>query len=106
MDKQGRPMVPMTGENYRPVPRAVEGEEAARLGDHAAQLARPAFAVYVAVQALEGKDIPAFVKVPLPIIDNSNIDEYLARAKDFPADGYIYSPYSLELLREAAAPDQ
>ena len=34
-----------------------------------------AFAVYTAVQALEGKDVPAFVKVPLPVIDNSNIDE-------------------------------
>ena len=61
-----------------------------------------AFAAYAAVQALEGKDVPAFVKVPLPIIDNSNIDEYLARAKDFPADGYIYSPYDQALFDEAA----
>ena len=59
--------------------------------------------VYVAVQALDGKDIPAFVKVPLPIIDNSNIDDYLARAKDFPADGYIYSPYSLATFDELLA---
>ena len=56
--------------------------------------------VYAAVQALEGKDIAAFVEVPLPIIDNANIDEYLARAEDFPADGYIYSPYDLALFDE------
>jgi ribose transport system substrate-binding protein len=60
-------------------------------------------ATYVSVLALEGKDIPAFVKVPLPIIDNSNIDHYLARAKDFPADGYIYSPYSLDMFDKLLA---
>ena len=60
-------------------------------------------AVYVGVQAQMGKDIPAFVKVPLPIIDNSNIDAYLARAKDFPADGYIYSPYSLDSFEKLLA---
>ena len=64
------------------------------------------FAAYAAVQALEGKDVPAFVEVPLPIIDNSNIDDYLARADDFPADGYIYSPYDQalfdKLLRRAS----
>ena len=55
------------------------------------------------MQALQGKDVPAFVKVPLPIIDNSNIDSYLARANDFPADGYIYSPYDQKLFDELLA---
>ena len=41
--------------------------------------------------------------MPLPIIDNSNIDEYLKRAADFPADGYIYSPYSLEMFDQLLA---
>ena len=41
--------------------------------------------------------------IPLPVIDNSNIDEYLARAKDFPADGYIYSPYDEELFKKLLA---
>ena len=62
-----------------------------------------AFAAYTAVQALEGKDVPAFVKIPLPIIDDSNIDEYLARAEDFPADGYIYSPYDEALFEKLLA---
>ena len=61
------------------------------------------FGVYAAVQALSGKDVPAFVEVPLPIITNANLDEYLARAKDFPADGYIYSPYSLEMFDQLIA---
>ncbi|MGO8381588.1 hypothetical protein ACC745_39325, partial [Rhizobium ruizarguesonis] len=30
-----------------------------------------ALSVYTAVKALEGKDVPAFVKVPLPVIDDS-----------------------------------
>ena len=54
--------------------------------------------VYASVMALEGKDVPAFVEVPLPIITNDNLDEYLARADQFPADGYIYSEYSLEMF--------
>ena len=62
-----------------------------------------AFATYVAVQALEGKDVPAFIKIPLPVIDNSNIDEYLARAPDFPADGYIYSPFDQALFEKLLA---
>ena len=55
------------------------------------------------MQALEGKDVPAFVKVPLPVIDNSNIDSYLARADEFPADGYIYSPYDTALFDKLLA---
>jgi ribose transport system substrate-binding protein len=102
MDKQGRPMVPMTGENYR---QFLELWKEKNL--HGWATMQPnwlaGLSVYVAVQALDGKDIPAFVKVPLPIIDNSNIDEYLARAKDFPADGYIYSPYSLATFDELLA---
>jgi len=62
-----------------------------------------ALGAYTAVQALEGKDVPAFVKVPLPVIDNSTIDQYLARAKDFPADGYIYSPYDDALFAKLLA---
>ena len=57
-----------------------------------------ALSVYTAVQALEGKDVPAFIKVPLPVIDDSTIDGYLARADQFPADGYIYSPYDLAMF--------
>ena len=37
------------------------------------------------------------------VIDNSNIDQYLAKAKDFPADGYIYSPYDQKLFDELLA---
>lgn len=102
MDKQGRPMVPMTGENYR---QFLELWKEKNL--HAWATMQPnwlaGLSTYVAVQALEGKDIPAFVKVPLPIIDNSNIDQYLSRANDFPADGYIYSPYSLETFDQLLA---
>jgi ribose transport system substrate-binding protein len=95
MDRQGRPMVPMTGENYR---QFLELWKEKKLNAWATMQPNwlAGLATYVAVEALQGKDIPAFIEVPLPIIDNSNIDEYLARANDFPADGYIYSPYSME----------
>ncbi|MCX5515071.1 ABC transporter substrate-binding protein [Kaistia algarum] len=101
-DKQGRPMVPMSGENARQFLELWKEKDL-----KAWATMQPnwlgAFAAYAAVQALQGKDVPAFVKVPLPIIDNSNIDEYLARAADFPADGYIYSPYDQALFDKLLA---
>ena len=80
----------------------MEGEGPEVLGDDAAHWLG-AFAAYTAVQALQGKDVAAFVKVPLPIIDDSNINDYLARANDFPADGYIYSPYDQALFDKLLA---
>ena len=73
-------MVPITGENAR---QFLELWKEKGLKSWATMQPNwlGAFATYVAVQALEGKDVPAFVKIPLPIIDNSNIDEYLARAR-------------------------
>ena len=102
MDKQGRAMVPITGENAR---QFLELWKEKGLKSWATMQPNwlGGFAAYTAVQALEGKDVAAFVKVPLPIIDNSNIDSYLARAKDFPADGYIFSPYDEKLFDELLA---
>ncbi|MDQ6435263.1 ABC transporter substrate-binding protein [Mesorhizobium sp. LHD-90] len=102
LDKQGREQVPISGENAR---QFLELWKEKGLKSWATMQPNwlGAFATYVAVQALEGKDVPAFVKVPLPVIDNSNIDEYLARAKDFPADGYIYSPYDQALFDKLLA---
>lgn len=102
MDKQGRPMVPITGENAR---QFLELWKEKDLKSWATMQPNwlGAFAAYTAVQALEGKDVPAFVEVPLPIIDNSNIDSYLAKAADFPADGYIYSPYDQALFDQILA---
>ncbi len=101
-DKQGRPQVPITGENAR---QFLELWKAKGLKAWATMQPNwlGALATYAAVQALNGKDIPAFVKIPLPVIDNSNLDQYLAQAKDFPADGYIYSPYDQKLFDELLA---
>ncbi|MBV8696735.1 ABC transporter substrate-binding protein [Bradyrhizobium sp.] len=101
-DKQGRAQVPITGENAR---QFLELWKAKNLKAWATMQPNwlGAFATYAAVQALSGKDVPAFVKIPLPVIDNSNIDQYLAKAKDFPADGYIYSPYDQKLFDELLA---
>ncbi len=97
MDKQGRPFVPITGENYR---QFLELWKKDKLKAWATMQPNwlGALAAYAAVQALQGKEVPAFVKVPLPVIDNGTIDQYLARAADFPADGYIYSPYDQALF--------
>jgi ribose transport system substrate-binding protein len=101
-EKQGRDLVPITGENYRPF---LEMWKEKKLDAWATQQPNwlAALATYAGVQALEGKDIPAFVKVPLPVITNENIDSYLARAKDFPADGYIFSPYDTALFDKLIA---
>ena len=101
-DKQGRAQVPISGENAR---QFLELWKAKGLKSWATMQPNwlGAFATYVAVQALQGKDVPAFIKIPLPVIDNSNIDDYLARAKDFPADGYIYSPYDQALFEKLLA---
>jgi ribose transport system substrate-binding protein len=93
MDRQGRKLVPMTGENYR---QFLELWKEKGLKGWATMQPNwlGALAVYTAVQALEGKNVPAFVKVPLPIINDENLEkDYLSRAGEFPADGYIYSDY-------------
>ena len=101
-EKQGRKLVPITGENYRPF---LEMWKQKKLTGWATQQPNwmAAFAVYAAVKALQGNDIPAYIDVPLPIIDESNLDGYLARAKDVAADGYIYSPYDTKLFDELIA---
>jgi len=100
--RQGRKIPPITGENYR---QFLEQWKDKHLSAWATQQPNwlAAFAVYASVKALQGQDIPAYINVPLPVITNANLDSYLARAKDFPADGYIYSPYSTELFDKLIA---
>lgn len=92
LEKQGRPMVPITGENAAQFLKLWKDKNLTAWATMQPNWLG-ALATYAGVEAQMGKDIPAFVKIPLPVIDNSNIDSYLARAKDFPADGYIYSTY-------------
>jgi len=101
-DKQGRALVPITGENYR---QFLEMWKAKKLNAWATQQPNwlAALATYAGVKAMQGEDIPAFIKVPLPVITNDNLDTYLDRAKDFPADGYIYSPYDTKLFDKLIA---
>ena len=94
LDRQGRDIPPITGENYRPFLELWKEKGLTAWGTMQPNWLG-GLGAYAAVQALNGKDIAPYVEVPLPIIDNANIDDYLARAKDFPADGYIYSPYDL-----------
>jgi ribose transport system substrate-binding protein len=102
MDRQGRDFVPITGENYR---QFLELWKQHNLKGWATMQPNwlGALAAYAAVQALNGKDVAAFVKVPLPIIDNASLDGYLARAASFPADGYIYSTYDQALFDKLLA---
>ncbi|HEX4765398.1 MAG TPA: ABC transporter substrate-binding protein [Lichenihabitans sp.] len=102
MDKQGRDLVPTTGENYG---QFLQLWKEKKLKGWATMQPNwlGALAAYAAVEALQGKDVPAFVKVPLPIIDDANLDSYIARAKDFPSDGYIYSPYDQALFDKLLA---
>ena len=102
MDKQGRALVPMTGENYR---QFLELWKDKGLKGWATMQPNwlGALAAYTAVQALQGKDVPAFVKVPLPVIDDASLASYIDRAKDFPSDGYIYSPYDQAMFAKLLA---
>jgi ribose transport system substrate-binding protein len=101
-DRQGREQVPTTGENAR---QFLELWKEKGLSGWATMQPNwlGALSVYTAVQALEGKDVPAFVKVPLPVINDDTIDSYLARADQFPADGYIYSDYDQALFDKLLA---
>ncbi|MCB8881163.1 ABC transporter substrate-binding protein [Acidisoma cellulosilytica] len=96
-ERQGRAPVPMTGENYR---QFLELWKKTGIKGWAAMQPNwlGAMAAYVAVQALDGKPVPVHVNVPLPVITDATLPSYLARAKDFPTDGYIYSPYSQALF--------
>ena len=101
-DRQGLEQVPTSGENAR---QFLELWKEKGLKGWATMQPNwlGALSVYTAVQALEGKDIPAFITVPLPVIDDSTIDSYLARADQFPADGYIFSDYDQALFDELIA---
>lgn len=101
-ERQGRDQVPTTGENAR---QFLELWKEKGLKGWATMQPNwlGALSVYTAVQALQGKDVPSFVKVPLPVIDDSTIGSYLARADKFPADGYIYSDYDKALFDKLLA---
>jgi len=101
-DRQGREQVPITGENAR---QFLELWKEKGLKGWATMQPNwlGALSVYTAVQALQGKNVPSFVKVPLPVIDDNSIGTYLARADKFPADGYIYSEYDQALFDKLLA---
>lgn len=96
-DRQGREQVPTTGENAR---QFLELWSEKGLSGWATMQPNwlGALSVYTAVQALEGADIPAYITVPLPVINDEVIGDYLARADQFPADGYIFSDYDQALF--------
>jgi ribose transport system substrate-binding protein len=101
-EKQGRDLVPITGENYR---QFLEMWKEKKLNAWATQQPNwlAALATYAGVKAMQGEDIPAFIKVPLPVITNENLDSYLSRKDEFPTDGYIYSPYDTKLFDQLIA---
>lgn len=98
LQKAGRKMMPMTGENYRQFLEMWQ-----KNGFPAWATGQPnwmgAMAIYVGVWALQGQDIPRQISVPLPSITNANLAEYIKRGKSMPADGYVYPPYSVALYK-------
>lgn len=101
-EHQGRHAVPITGENYRQFLELWQKEKAKGWATMQPNWLG-AFAAYAAVQALNGKPVPAYVNVPLPVIDDANLAHYIARGKSFPADGYVYSDYSQALFQKLLA---
>ena len=97
LDRQGRDIPPVTGENYRQFLELWK-EKGAKGWATMQPNWLGALGAYTAVKALQGAEIAPYVEVPLPVIDDGNIDSYLARAGDFPADGYIYSPWDVALF--------
>ena len=98
LQKAGRKMLPMTGENYR---QFLEMWSQDRFPAWAT--GQPnwmgAMAIYVGVWALQGQSIPEYIPVPLPEITDANLADYLQRGKSMPADGYVYPPYSVDLYK-------
>lgn len=95
-EKQGRPLPPITGDNYRPF---LEMWKEKNLNAWAASEGPNwggAMSIYLGVQALQGADIPLNITLPLDIITKDNLDEYIARAKQFPPDGVVYSPHDTD----------
>ena len=99
MQRTGHAMVPITGENYK---QFLQMWKENKLDAWAT--GQPnwmgAMSIYVGVDALQGKDIPSYIDVPLPEITNANLDEYLERGKDIPDDGYVYPPFSKAYFEE------
>lgn len=102
LDKAGHKMVPITGENYKQFMQMWQDRKL-----DAWATGQPnwmsAMSVYVGVWALQGKDIPPFIAVPLPDITNATLAEYLERGKSIPDDGYVYPPYSVKLYEDLVA---
>lgn len=102
MQRVGRDMVPITGENYRQFLELWQDN-----GLDAWATGQPnwmgAMSIYIGVAGLEGEDVPAYIDVPLPEITNDNLAEYVERGKEFPDDGYVYPPFSREYAMELLA---
>ncbi|MGH7118174.1 MAG: substrate-binding domain-containing protein [Acetobacteraceae bacterium] len=98
LQKAGRKIVPMTGENYLQFLKMWHKD-----GFAAWATGQPnwmgSMAIYVGVWALQGQDIARYIDVPLPAITNANLADYIARGKSMPADGYVYPPYSVALYK-------
>jgi ribose transport system substrate-binding protein len=96
LERAGRNLVPMTGENYREFLEMWhdKGGEPNWLG---------AMAIYAGVDALQGKPVAGYIDVPLPEITNANLGECIQRGKDFPDDGYIYPTYSHDYFESLIA---
>jgi ribose transport system substrate-binding protein len=95
-DKQGRAQVPITGDNYRPFLEAWKEKNLTAFGVSEGPNWGGALGIYILVQALQGKDVPLTITLPLDLITKQNLDAYLTRAKDFPPDGVVYSPHDTD----------
>ena len=98
LKKANRAMVPITGENYRQFLQMWAQEKfPAWSTDQPNWMG--AMSIYVGVWALQGRDIPATIDVPLPVVTDANLAEYIERGKSMPEDGYVYPPYSVDYFK-------
>ncbi len=96
--RAGKKIPPMTGENSKQFLKMWSENKL-----DAMAVGNPnwmgAMAILAGVDAQQGKDVVSPIDVPIPVITNDNLAAILESGKEFPDDGFIYPPYTMDSLQ-------
>jgi ribose transport system substrate-binding protein len=96
--RAGKKIPPMTGENSKQFLKMWNDNKL-----DAMAVGNPnwmgAMAILAGVDAQQGKDVVSPIDVPIPVITNDNLAAILESGKEFPDDGFIYPPYTMDSLQ-------
>lgn len=99
-EKAGRKMVPMTGEAYNGFLKMWKEKKQQGFSSIAPVLPNydVQIALEVALKAIKGEKVPAKVQVPLPLVDDKNLDKYIV--PDKPDDYWVINSLSIEEINK------